>query len=82
MDEIQHSDSSKIVDGADWRYDSSICKLIKGIAVVNAENGQLREVNAQELTRLFFECDTFRFDDWSDPTWKTVIVMYGIDDLW
>ena len=82
MDEIQHLDSSKIVDGADWRQGSGDRRLVEGIAVVNAENGQLREVHAAELTRLFFECDTFRFDDLGDPTWKTVIVMYGIDDLW
>lgn len=83
MDEIQHLDSSKIVDGADWHGYTTFKSMIQGINVVNAENyNQMRRVRAEELTRLFFACDTFRFEDWGDPWWETVVVMAGIDDLW
>lgn len=82
MDEIQHLDSSKIVDGADWHHNFSVCRLIEGIDVVNATSGQVRRFHAEELTRLFFACDSFRFEDWGDPWWETVVVMAGIDDLW
>ena len=82
MGEIQHLDSSKIVDGADWHGYTTFKSLIQGIHVVNATTEQIRRVRAEELTRLFFMCDSFRFEDRGDPWWETVVVMSGIDDLW